>query len=161
MAGGRGKKRRRGRPRPSPSASPEKAPAIAPRVRRSEDSRPDPPWGTLPLAELLILAGIIFLIWGAVGTRPVAITLGLGLASLGGLELSIREHFSGYRSHTMLLAGVAAVATVAVTAYLAKLILAICLGLGAAMFLVAYVALRRAFQRASGGYSFRIGDFKG
>ena len=32
---------------------------------------------------------------------------GLALGSLAGLELSIREHFAGYRSHTLLLAGAA------------------------------------------------------
>lgn len=107
------------------------------------------------------MAGIIFLVWGAIGARPVAIVIGLGLASLGGLELSIREHFSGYRSHTVLLAGVAGMATLAISAYLTQLILGICIGLGALAFLVAFFLLRRAFQRASGGYSFRIGDFKG
>ena len=31
------------------------------------------------------------------------IAVGLGLASLAGLELSIREHYAAYRSHTLLL----------------------------------------------------------
>lgn len=169
MARGRGKKRGRRGARPR-AATPKQAgvaerpadPAVASARRRDPGAtRPPAPWGNLPLAELLVVAGIAFLIWGAVGTRPVAITVGLGLASLGGLELSIREHFGGYRSHTLLLAGVAAVATIAVTAYLTQLILAICLGLGAAVFGVAFFLLRRAFRRASGGYSFRIGGFKG
>lgn len=107
------------------------------------------------------MAGIVFLVFGAVTTRPVAIAVGLGLASLGGLELSIREHFGGYRSHTTLLAGVAGVVTVAGTAYLTELILGICLALGALIFLAAFFGLRRAFRRASGGYSFRIGGLKG
>ena len=38
-------------------------------------------------------------------------------ASLAGLELSIREHFGGYRSHTLLLAAAAAVATLALFFY--------------------------------------------
>lgn len=125
------------------------------------DERPAPPWGGFPLAELLVLAGIVFLIWGAVSATPVAIAVGLGLASLGGLELSIREHFGGYRSHTVLLAAVAAVASLAALAYLTQLILGICLGVAILVFAISFVGLRRAFQRASGGYSFRIGDFKG
>lgn len=131
------------------------------RKTRPGDARPEPPWGGFPLAELLVLAGIVFLIWGAVSATPVAITVGLGLASLGGLELSIREHFGGYRSHTMLLAAVAAVATLAGTAYLTELVVGICAVIAAVVFAISYLGLRRAFQRASGGYSFRIGGFKG
>ena len=44
-----------------------------------------------------------FVIGGDRGT--LAIGTGLVLASLAGLELSIREHFAGYRSHSLLLAG--------------------------------------------------------
>lgn len=170
MAGGRGKKRRRQRvPRATPpgrepgDAGKQAAVSTGSSARRSDPglTRPEAPWGSFPLAELLVLAGIVFLIWGAIGARPVAITVGLGLASLGGLELSIREHFGGFRSHSLLLAGVAAVATIAAVAYLTELILAICLGLGAAVFVACFFMLRRAFQRASGGYSFRIGGFKG
>ncbi len=32
------------------------------------------------------------------------IAAGLAIASLGGLELAIREHVTGYRSHTTMLA---------------------------------------------------------
>ena len=41
------------------------------------------------------------------------------LCSLAGLELAIREHFAGYRSHTLVLAAVPAVAVLAVLFYLA------------------------------------------
>ena len=42
------------------------------------------------------------------GDRSIALlATGLALGSLGGLELSIREHFAGYRSHTAMLAGAA------------------------------------------------------
>jgi len=52
---------------------------------------------------------------GVGGTNPLG-GLGKGLlGSLAGLELSIREHFAGYRSHTTLLAGVAAFVAVVVT----------------------------------------------
>ena len=52
-----------------------------------------------------------FIAGGSEGT--ILIVTGLLFASLGGLELSVREHFSGYRSHTTLLAGLAAVACLA------------------------------------------------
>lgn len=125
------------------------------------ETRPEAPWGSFPLAELLVLAGIVFLVWGAIDTRPIAIAVGLGLASLGGLELSLREHFGGYRSHTLLLASVAGFASLAACAYLTELILGICLGLAAAVFIASFVGLRHSFRRASGGYSVRIGGFKG
>ena len=51
-------------------------------------------------------------------TRGTALLVtGLALGSLAGLELSIREHFAGYRSHTLLLAGAAGVATLALLFY--------------------------------------------
>lgn len=158
MAGGRGKagrgQKRRGRA--GDPARPTRA-----RLADPGESRPEPPWGSFPLAELLVLAGIVFLVWGAVDTRPVAITVGLGLASLGGLELSIREHFGGYRSHTVLLACVAGFATLATLAYLTHLAIGICLAVALVVLAAAFVGLRHAFRRASGGYSFRIGGFKG
>jgi hypothetical protein len=45
--------------------------------------------------------------------------------------------------------------------YLGGLILAICLGVGALAFAATFLALRRAFQRASGGLSFKVGRFGG
>ena len=83
-----------------------------------------------------MLAGIVMLLVGIFGGSPTALGVGVALAGLGGLEVAAREHFAG-------------------------LILAICLGIGAAAFLVAFFALRRVFQRASGGLSFRVGRFGG
>ena len=42
------------------------------------------------------------------GQGDVRFIAGLALASLGGLELAVREHLAGYRSHSSLIAGVAA-----------------------------------------------------
>lgn len=162
MAGGRGKAKAKAKRRRSPQPRPARPqPERARRPADPGETRPEAPWGSLPLAEILILAGIIFLVWGALSTRPVTIAVGLGLASLGGLELSIREHFGGYRSHTLLLAAVAGFATLAGCAYLTDLILGIALALAAIVFVAAFFGLRYAFRRASGGYNFRIGGFKG
>jgi len=98
---------------------------------------------------------------GVIGGNPTAIGVGVVLAGLGGLEVSVREHFAGYRSHTTLLAGMVFVLVTGCLFYLGGLILAICLGVGAATFLAAFIALRRAFQRASGGLSFRVGRLGG
>jgi hypothetical protein len=121
------------------------------------DERPPAPWGSFPLAELTVLAGIVALAIGLIGQIPTAIGVGVVLGGLGGLEVSVREHFAGYRSHTTLLAGAAFVLVVGGLFYLANLILAVCLAAGAVVFVAAFLALRRAFQRASGGLSFRAG----
>ncbi len=115
----------------------------------------------VPLAELVILGGIVSLIIGFVGQHPTAIGIGVALAGLGGMEVAIREHFAGYRSHTTLLAGAVFVFTVGGLFYLANQILAVCLAVGAVTFAIAFVLARRAFQRASGGLSFRIGGKRG
>jgi ABC-type phosphate transport system permease subunit len=129
--------------------------------RRSGEEVPPAPWGSFPLAELTVLAGIVALAVGLLGGHPTAIGLGVVLAGLGGLEVAVREHFAGYRSHTTLLAGTAFVLVTGALFYLAGLILAICLGIGAAVFLATFLALRRAFQRASGGLSFKVGRLGG
>jgi len=129
--------------------------------RPKADERPPAPWGSFPLAELTVLAGIVALVVGIVSMDPTAIGVGVVLAGLGGLEVSVREHFAGYRSHTTLLAGTVFVLVTGGLFYLAGLILAICLAAGAATFAAAFYFLRRAFQKASGGLSFRAGGLRG
>jgi uncharacterized integral membrane protein len=132
----------------------------APRVGAPDD-RPPAPWGSVPLAELVILAGIVSLIVGIVGQHPTAIGIGVALAGLGGLEVAVREHFAGYRSHTTLLAGAVFVLTVGGLFYLAGQVLAVALAVGAVAFAIVFFLARRAFQRASGGLSFRVGGMRG
>lgn len=157
------KKKRKGK-RPRQAKAAEKAPVSAakpaPRVATPDD-RPPAPWGKVPLAELTILGGIVSLIVGLVGGHPTAIGIGVALAGLGGMEVAIREHFAGYRSHTTLLAGAVFVFTVGGIYYLADQILAVALGAGAVTFAIAFYLARRAFQRASGGLSFRVGGMRG
>jgi hypothetical protein len=129
--------------------------------RRSGGEAPPAPWGSFPLAELTVLAGIVALAIGIIGGHPTAIGLGVVLAGLGGLEVAVREHFAGYRSHTTLLAGTVFVLVTGALFYIAGLVLAICLGVGAFAFLASFLALRRAFQRASGGLSFKVGRLGG
>jgi len=128
---------------------------------RAADERPPAPWGSFPLAELTVLAGIVTLVVGLVGKSPTAIGVGVVLAALGGLEVSLREHLAGYRSHTTLLAGVVFVLVTGALFYLAGLVLAACLAVGAVAFLASFYALRRAFQKASGGLSFKAGGLRG
>jgi hypothetical protein len=69
--------------------------------------RPRPPWYPLPLSELLILVGAI---GAVVGLRrgithggPVLFA-GLAAVMIGTLEVTLREHLGGYRSHALILA---------------------------------------------------------
>jgi hypothetical protein len=154
----KGKKRtRRAAPVERRSAS---APKPAPRVAAPDD-RPPAPWGNFPLAELVILGGIVSLAIGVIGGHPTAIGVGVALAGLGGLEVAIREHFAGYRSHSTLIAGAAFVITVGLLFYVAHQVLAVALPIGAVAFLLVFYLARRAFQRASGGLSFRVGGMRG
>ena len=125
------------------------------------DERPPAPWGDAPLAELVILAGIVSLAIGVIGGHPTAIGVGVALAGLGGLEVAIREHFAGYRSHTTLLAGAAFVLVTGLVFYAAHQVLAVALAIGAVAFLISFFLARRAFQRASGGLSYRITGSRG
>jgi lysylphosphatidylglycerol synthetase-like protein (DUF2156 family) len=121
------------------------------------DERPPAPWGSFPLAELTILAGIVCLVVGVFGGGPTAIGIGVVLAGLGGMEVAIREHMAGFRSHTTLLAGAVFVLVVALLFYVAGQVLALALAVGAVAFIAAFLLLRRAFQRASGGLTFKVG----
>jgi hypothetical protein len=126
--------------------------------RRSTDERPPAPWGNFPLVELLVLAGIVLMIWGAIswdGAGNRRFIAGLALASLGGLELSVREHFSGYRSHTTLLSGVAAFVVISALVLAAGFYLWVLLAAGVVVFVSSFYSLRRVFQHRSGGLSFR------
>ena len=109
----------------------------------------------------MILAGIVALAIGIFSANPTAIGIGVALAGLGGLEVAIREHFAGYRSHTTMLAGAAAILTIGLLFYAAGQILAVALAIGAAVFAIVFFLARRAFQRASGGLSYRVGGMRG
>ncbi|MFN8161624.1 MAG: hypothetical protein U0R52_11350 [Solirubrobacterales bacterium] len=108
-----------------------------------------------------MLVALVMLGFGIFAANPTALVVGVVLGCLGGLELAIREHLAGYRSHTTLLAGAAFVLTVGLLYYAAHLVLLTCLLAGAAVFAALFWLLRRAFRRASGGLSFRAGGLWG
>jgi hypothetical protein len=72
--------------------------------------RPDSPFGGLPISEVAIFAGLVGVIVGVFAGAPAALGVGIVVCTLGVLEVTAREHFSGYRSHATLLAAVPAVA---------------------------------------------------
>jgi hypothetical protein len=126
--------------------------------RPSLHERPTAPWGSFPLSELVIFLGIVLILVGAVqGTDGARfIVSGLVIAGLGGGELALREHMAGYRSHSSLLAGVAAFAVVtAVALGLGPVQLWVLVLLGIAVFAATFYAMRELFKRRSGGLGFR------
>lgn len=82
---------------------------------------------------------------------------GLVLGSISGLELSVREHFGGYRSHTALLAGATAtIVMIGLTLLLPSVPVIIRLLLAGLAFAGSARFLVRAFQRRSGlSFKFR------
>jgi hypothetical protein len=75
-----------------------------------EGERPQGPFGGLPVSEVAILLGIIGAVFGFLNGGGPALVVGLVVCALGVCEITAREHFSGYRSHTALLAAIPAVA---------------------------------------------------
>jgi hypothetical protein len=71
--------------------------------------RPPSPFGGLPVSELAILAGAVTMVFGVIRHGGPALIGGVVLCLLGVTEVTAREHFSGYRSHTILLAAIPAV----------------------------------------------------
>ena len=132
-----------------------------PRPRRTTiDDRPPPLWGSFPLTELVILAGIVLMTWGFLsgsGTNGNSkIAAGLLIASVAGLELAVREHVTGFRSHTTLLSGAVGILVIVALGLGAGLeTLGFLVIAGAAAFAGSFVALRELFKRRSGGLSFR------
>src|SRR5579875_2845285 len=91
----------------------EAAPAPAPRERSSASTygaRPPGLFGGVPVSEVAILAGAIAVVVGWLQRADVVLFTGVVVCALGTIEVTAREHFSGYRSHATLLAGLAAVA---------------------------------------------------
>jgi hypothetical protein len=73
----------------------------------SVGERPQAPWHPLPLSEMLILVGAIGTVFGlrrGVSNGGPALFTGIAAVLIGTVEVTLREHMSGYRSHTLILA---------------------------------------------------------
>lgn len=71
---------------------------------RSAGERPPGPFGDVPVSELAILTGAIAAVVGFLRGGGPALPVGIAICALGVLEFTLREHLSGFRSHTTLLA---------------------------------------------------------
>src|SRR3954451_9626031 len=145
------------RQKASPTRSARRGTARVP-ASRGPDGRPAAPWGSFPLTEIVIFIGVVLLVVGFFITPPqgfVMIAVGLGLASLAGLELSIREHFAAYRSHTLLLSAAIGVPVFGALFIGTKVSPAICVAAGLMSFGGAAWLSNWPFRRRSGGALYR------
>jgi hypothetical protein len=115
-----------------------------------EGERPPSPFGGVPVSEIAIFAGIVGAVIGFIrGGGPVVI-VGVVVCALGVLEVCGREHFSGYRSHTTLLAAIPAVALVSAVVAIfggpAQRLLVVVVAAG--LYGLLYWLLRRKFTAA-------------
>jgi hypothetical protein len=101
---------KRTRPRGAAERSARRGAARAGRDPLSVVERPEAPWHPLPLSELLILVGaigaafgLIRLSHGGISHGGPALFAGIAAVLIGTVEVTLREHLSGYRSHTLLL----------------------------------------------------------
>jgi hypothetical protein len=140
------------------------APQVPPRPPRSAvgriDARPKAPWHPFPLIELCVLIGIVCIVVGVLARDSPAgrtvLGLGVALGALGGLDTAFREHWAGYRSHTLVLAAAVGVPIFGVLLIATDDPIALCGAVAAAAFAGSAWFLARAFRRRSGGALFRL-----
>lgn len=132
-------------------------PAARTSSRRREEA-PAPPWGRFPLVELCVLSAIGLGVAGLiVGGRPgnVLLTGAVLMGSVAGLEVALREHLGGYRSHTVVLSATLAVATMAAL-FFARVGRTTMVPIALAVFVVAFSGFRGLFKRRSGGFGVKV-----
>jgi hypothetical protein len=135
-------------------------PARRARSAPAKPERPRPAWHPLPLAEILIVAGTVAFFIGvrrgtAVAAGRTPLLVGVAAVSMGTLEFSLREHRSGFRSHTIMLAvlplvvfdtlAVLVIAAFTTVGSTAKLVI---LGIDVLLFALLFRALRGEFLQA-------------
>jgi hypothetical protein len=73
------------------------------------DGRPQAPWHPLPLSELLIFVGAIGTVVGlsrarhGISAGGPTLLAGVAAVMIGTIEVTLREHRSGFRSHALIL----------------------------------------------------------
>jgi hypothetical protein len=95
-------------PRPAAPRDRARTP-VAPPARRPSRleirdgvPRPDAIWAPFPLTEIGMAVGLVLFLIGFAGAPPLLLA-GVGVLVVVVTELCLREHFSGFRSHSILL----------------------------------------------------------
>ena len=111
----------------------------------------------MPLTEICIFVGIILIAVALLGGSQRALLMGFGLALIliATLELCLREHLAGYRSHSVLVAACSAVILALPLALLTGLSKVLLLAAAAVIFGLLWWLLRSLFRSRSGGMSWR------
>ena len=152
---GKRSRRRGDEPLTSPVRKPE---TWSDRFVAAGEQRPKAPWHPVPLVELCVLSGIVLIVVGLIDFDDrdgrILLALGLVLASLAGLDTAVRDHFGGFRSHTLLLAGVPSVLAAGVLFY-ARSPWPVVVAVAVAAFIGGVVLFQRQFRKRSGGYVFK------
>ncbi len=139
-----------GAPPPRPATRPR---SRIDRVIEKADARPKPPWHPVPLVELSVLLGIVLIVIGIINRDDsqgrLAIAFGVARASLAGRGTAAREHYTGFRSHSSLLASMPTVLT-AILMGVVGVDLPIVLPAAVLVFAIAFFAFRGIFKRKTG-----------
>ena len=143
--------------RREPRATAQPVVPSTPRLRAPLEEAPKAPWHPFPLVELSVLVGMVLVVVGVLSEgdrRPILLFSGIGLISIASLELAVREHFAGYRSHSSLLAGVVGIGAAAAlfpTSIPGEVLTVVGLVSGG----IAFYLLRRQFAARARGLTFR------
>lgn len=155
--GRRARRRPAGQAPPAPKPKPPRG-TFTDRFIAAADERPKPPWHPFPLVELCVLAGIVCIVLGLLSFEDsdgrLLLLMGLVLASLGGLDTVVRDHFAGLRSHSLVLAGVPAVLASGALFFVGAPWPAL-VAAAVAIFAGGFWLFRSQFRKRSGGYGFR------
>ena len=122
------------------------------------DEAPRPPWAPVPLTEICILGGAVLMVVGLVGggsSRGLLLGFGFALVFLATIEMALREHLAGYRSHSALIAGCAAAVALGAAALLGGLPRIALAAVAAVVFVAVFVMMRSLFKSRAGGMSWR------
>jgi hypothetical protein len=132
-----------------------------PTIKADRSEAPQPVWAPLPITEGLILVGIIAAVVGLFSQSTGLVLGGLAVLMLSSLELAVREHMAGYRSHTSLISAVVALLSAIGLGVVLNLVGANLpqwplLVVAVVVFAVVFRTMRAAFKRRSGGLSYRV-----
>lgn len=164
--GRRSRKRGGGQEEPQAGSEPA-AGSTASGSRRAEprasrrarlEEAPRPPWAPVPVTEICILGGAVLLVVGLLGSgqsRGLLLGFGFALVFLATIELALREHLAGYRSHSVLVGGCAAALVLGLTALLTGLPRPALVALAVIVFALVFTVMRSIFKNRAGGMSWR------
>jgi hypothetical protein len=98
-------------PERAPAATRGRAPAAGAQAQRRPSrldvrdgvARPDAIWAPFPLTEIGMAVGLVLFVLGFASSAPALFVAGVGVLVVVAAELCLREHLSGFRSHSILL----------------------------------------------------------